>query len=53
MLGVGRKFPEFSLKATTGTDMETAFTQVSNETVKGKWMCMFFYPKDFTFCLPH
>ena len=52
MLGVGRKFPEFNLKATVGTDLETAFTQVSSETVKGKWMCMFFYPKDFTFVCP-
>lgn len=52
MLGVGKKFPQFNLKATVDTNLDTAFTQISNDSYKGKWMCMFFYPKDFTFVCP-
>jgi peroxiredoxin (alkyl hydroperoxide reductase subunit C) len=52
MLGVGKKFPEFKLKATVSTDSKTAFKDVSNRDFKGKWMVVFFYPKDFTFVCP-
>ncbi len=52
MLGVGDKFPQFSVKATVSTDLKTAFTEVNNETYKGKWMVVFFWPKDFTFVCP-
>ena len=52
MLGVGKKFPSFSLKAVVSSDMKTAFQDVSNETYKDKWLVVFFYPKDFTFVCP-
>ncbi len=52
MLGVGKPFPHFNLKAVTGTDLKTAFSEVNNDTYKGKWLVAFFYPKDFTFVCP-
>ncbi|MCJ8277788.1 MAG: peroxiredoxin, partial [Bdellovibrionales bacterium] len=52
MKGLGEKFPEFNLKAVVSNDMETAFQDVSNETYDGKWLVVFFYPKDFTFVCP-
>lgn len=52
MLGVGQKFPPFNLKATVSTDPKTAFIDVNNQTYKGKWLVVFFYPKDFTFVCP-
>lgn len=52
MLGVGKPFPDFNLKAVTGTDLKTAFSEVNNGTYKGKWLVAFFYPKDFTFVCP-
>ncbi len=52
MLGVGKKFPAFKLKATVSTDVKNAFTDISNETHQGKWLVVFFYPKDFTFVCP-
>ncbi len=52
MLGIGQRFPDFNLKAVTGTDLKTAFTEVSNKTYAGKWLVVFFYPKDFTFVCP-
>lgn len=52
MLGVGKSFPQFNLKAVTGTDLKSAFTEVNNDTYKGKWLVAFFYPKDFTFVCP-
>jgi peroxiredoxin (alkyl hydroperoxide reductase subunit C) len=52
MLGVGEKFPEFSLKATVGTDKGKEFDSITNETYPGKWKVYFFWPKDFTFVCP-
>lgn len=52
MLGIGRKFPEFKVKATVSSEMASAFKEISNETYKGKWLVVFFYPKDFTFVCP-
>lgn len=52
MLGIGKKFPQFKLKATVSSDMKTAFQEVTNDTYKGKWLVVFFYPKDFTFVCP-
>ncbi|NJM09600.1 MAG: peroxiredoxin [Bdellovibrionaceae bacterium] len=52
MLGVGKKFPDFNLKAVVSTDPKKAFSEVTNETYKGKWLVAFFYPKDFTFVCP-
>ena len=52
MLTIGDKFPEFKLKATVDTEMESAFTEIDNDTYEGKWQLVFFYPKDFTFVCP-
>ena len=52
MLSVGDKFPQFNLKAVVSTDLDKAFVDVSNKTYAGKWLCVFFYPKDFTFVCP-
>ncbi len=52
MLGVGSKFPQFKVKATVSNDIKTAFKDVDNTTYKGKWLVVFFYPKDFTFVCP-
>jgi len=52
MLSVGKPFPKFNLKATVSNDINTAFTEVSNDTHKGKWLVVFFWPKDFTFVCP-
>ena len=52
MLSVGARFPQFKLKAVVSTETKNAFTEISNDTYAGKWLCVFFYPKDFTFVCP-
>ena len=57
MLGVGEQFPEFKMKATTDSkladiNIDNVFIDVDNNTYKGKWLVVFFYPKDFTFVCP-
>ena len=52
MLTVGDKFPQFNLKATVSNDLANAFVDIDNTTYKGKWLVVFFYPKDFTFVCP-
>lgn len=52
MLTIGDKFPNFNLKATVTTDINDAFTDIDSSTYAGKWLLVFFYPKDFTFVCP-
>ena len=53
MLAPGSKFPEFALAATTTLDHpKVPFPTISNDTYKGKWLVVFFWPKDFTFVCP-
>jgi peroxiredoxin (alkyl hydroperoxide reductase subunit C) len=52
MLTIGQKFPAFDLKSVVSTDPNHAFSAVSNESDKGKWKIVFFWPKDFTFVCP-
>lgn len=52
MLTVGDRFPRFQIKATVSTDLANAFTEIDNDTYAGKWLVVFFYPKDFTFVCP-
>jgi len=52
MLGVGKKFPSFQLKAVVSNDPKTGIVDYSSEQLKGKWAVVFFYPKDFTFVCP-
>jgi peroxiredoxin (alkyl hydroperoxide reductase subunit C) len=52
MLGVGSRFPEFSVRATISTQLDTAFTEITHQSYPGKWKVFFFWPKDFTFVCP-
>ncbi len=54
MLGVGQKFPEYSLSACVDTakDMDKAFQTISDKDYAGKWKVYFFWPMDFTFVCP-
>lgn len=57
MLGVGDKLPEFNVKATAALpfkdiNIDNVFINVTQDSYKGKWLVLFFYPKDFTFVCP-
>lgn len=52
MLGVGAQFPEFKAMATVSNDINEAFTEIDNSYHAGKWLVVFFWPKDFTFVCP-
>lgn len=52
MITVGDKFPEFELKATVSNDVNTAFQTIRQDSYKGQWLVVFFWPKDFTFVCP-
>jgi peroxiredoxin (alkyl hydroperoxide reductase subunit C) len=54
MLSIGDLFPEFSKKTVVSTEDGKEFSTLSLEEVKkdGKWLVMFWYPKDFTFVCP-
>ena len=52
MLGVGEKFPAFSLQATVSTEAGKAFQEDYRQDYPGKWKVYFFWPKDFTFVCP-
>src|SRR6185437_8012282 len=45
-------FPCFELKSVVSTDLQTAFQMISNKDYKGKWLIVFFWPKDFSFVCP-
>ncbi len=53
MLTVGDKFPQFKVKATVSIEsLDKAFADIDNNSYAGKWLLVFFYPKDFTFVCP-
>ncbi len=52
MLTVGDKFPAFNLKAAVSLEKGKEFTDITNDTYKGKWQVVFFWPMDFTFICP-
>src|SRR5688500_4290263 len=52
MLGIGQKFPQFSLTGVVSNDQPKAVQPVDTDTYKGKWRVVFFWPKDFTFVCP-
>ena len=56
-ISVGERFPEFHLKAVVGKpfdqiNINNVFMDINHETYRGKWLTVFFYPKDFTFVCP-
>ena len=52
MLGVGSRFPAFSVQATVSTEKGKAFQNITDEDYKEQWKVYFFWPKDFTFVCP-
>ncbi len=49
---VGMPFPNFKKKAVVSLEKNKEFTEISNDSFKGKWAVMFWWPKDFTFVCP-
>jgi len=52
MLKVGDKLPDFRLQATVDTHISRTFTEITQASFPGKWLILFFWPKDFTFVCP-
>ena len=52
MLGLGQKFPSFALTGVVNNDLNSAFQPFTQDSAKGKWKIVFFWPKDFTFVCP-
>lgn len=52
VLGVGETFPTFQVTATIANDVAHAFVDITNKSYPGKWLVVFFWPKDFTFVCP-
>src|ERR1700712_4535130 len=52
MLTIGDKFPDFSVQGVVSTNPANAFQAFNQDSDKGKWKLVFFWPKDFTFVCP-
>ncbi len=52
MLTIGDKLPQFDVPATVSTNVDKAFTRITDQSDPGKWKVIFFWPKDFTFVCP-
>jgi peroxiredoxin (alkyl hydroperoxide reductase subunit C) len=52
MLTVGDRFPPFRLKAVVDAQAERPFREVAHDDHPGRWLVVFFWPKDFTFVCP-
>ncbi|MDF2939639.1 MAG: peroxiredoxin [Gammaproteobacteria bacterium] len=52
MLTIGDRLPQFNLKATVSNDPSSAFIDINAQSYAGKWLVLFFWPKDFTFVCP-
>ena len=52
MLGIGQKFPQYSLTGVISNNQAKAFQPFDANSNKGKWRVVFFWPKDFTFVCP-
>ncbi len=54
MLSIGQKFPAFTKTATVSLEGGKEFATITNQDhIKaGKWLVLFWYPKDFTFVCP-
>lgn len=54
ILSIGSAFPAFTKKAVVSIEKGKEFASISSEDHKkdGKWMVMFWWPKDFTFVCP-
>jgi len=52
MRGIGQQFPAFKLTGVVSNDLDKAFEEFDQDSFKGKWKVVFFWPKDFTFVCP-
>lgn len=54
VLSIGSQFPAFTKKAVVSIEKGKEFEQITNEVASkdGKWLVMFWWPKDFTFVCP-
>lgn len=54
VLSIGSAFPDFNKKAVISIEKGKEFYDLSSEEIRnsGKWMVMFWWPKDFTFVCP-
>ena len=52
MLTVGDRLPDFRVQAVVGVEKGKEFKEVTNKDNPGKWLVLFFWPKDFTFVCP-
>jgi len=52
MLTVGDRLPSFNLKACVSLEKGKEFAQVAESSHPGKWLVLYFWPKDFTFVCP-
>ena len=52
MLTVADKLPSFKVRAVVSTQPGKEFKDVSDTDFAGKWLVLYFYPKDFTFVCP-
>jgi alkyl hydroperoxide reductase subunit AhpC len=51
-VGVGEKFPQFSVPAVVSLEKGKEFKTVSSADLEDKWSVIFFWPMDFTFVCP-
>src|SRR5512138_3711277 len=52
LLGLGQRFPEFSLQACVSAESGAEFRVVDARELEGSWTAVFFWPRDFTFVCP-
>jgi lipoyl-dependent peroxiredoxin subunit C len=52
LLGIGEKFPEFSVPACVSLEKGKEFRTIDSKELKDKWSVVFFWPLDFTFVCP-
>jgi alkyl hydroperoxide reductase subunit AhpC len=52
LLGLGERFPEFSMHACVSTEPGSEFRIIDSHNLEGKWAAIFFWPLDFTFVCP-
>ena len=52
LLGLGERFPEFSLQACVSAEPGSEFRVVDSRELEGTWTAIFFWPLNFTFVCP-
>jgi peroxiredoxin (alkyl hydroperoxide reductase subunit C) len=52
LLGLGERFPDFSLQACVSAEPGSEFRVVDARDLEGTWAAVFFWPLDFTFICP-